>query len=83
MDDSFFYFKLAKQHFICISPLSKGLLGEMNTDGLGDEFGYFVYESTENSPRGCTSILAKCESYESASRLIEIYKTAPTRKIAA
>lgn len=75
MDDSFFYFRLEAKHFICVSPLSKGVLDELGVDGLGDEFGYFIYESTEPSPKGCTNILAKCEGYETASRLIEIYRS--------
>lgn len=75
MGDSFFYLRLEAKHFICVSPLSKSLLDDLGVDGLGDEFGYFIYESTEPSPKGCMKILAKCEGYETASRLIEIYRS--------
>jgi len=83
MDDSFFYFKLADDHFICLSPLSKDILGDLGADSLGDEFGYFLYESSDRSSHSCTKILAKCESYEAASRLIELYKTSPVISRAA
>lgn len=83
MEDSFFYQRLSAEHFICISPLSKHILMALQVDGLGDQFGYFVYESADGSPRGCTKILAKCESYESASRLIELYNTKADHRLAA
>ena len=83
MDDSFFYRRLAAKHFICISPLSKELLNDLQVDGLGDEFGYFVYESADGTPRGCMNVLAKCDGYEAAYRLIELYRSRDARSLAA
>ena len=56
---------------MCISPLEEEILEAANVDGLGDEFGYFVYEA--KGPRANTSIdvLAKCPTFEAALRLLD------------
>jgi hypothetical protein len=74
MDDSFFSIEMEPGQYICISTLNKEILEESGVDGLGDDFGYFVYESAdEGSGTKCINILAKCPDFEAASRLMEIY----------
>jgi len=79
MDDSFFKIEIAPNHFICMSPLAQEVLDALGVDDLGDDFGYFIYESTGRSITGCINVLAKCPSFEAAARLLEIY-TLPTHE---
>lgn len=73
MDETFFKFEVGPNHFISLSPLSDEILDEMGVDNLGGDFGYFIYESFGSALSQSTSILAKCPSYEAASRLMELY----------
>lgn len=56
---------------MCISPLDIEALDAAMVDGLGDDYGYFVYEA--RGPRGaaCIDVLAKCPTFEAALRLLE------------
>lgn len=50
----------------------------MAVDGLGDDFGYFIYEAIGDARRSqCCNVLAKCPSYEAAMRLVELYAMRP------
>lgn len=63
-----------------VSPLDEEVLDAMAVDGLGDEFGFFVYETNGPSPRDCINVLAKCPTYEAAIRLLEfLAPTGPDR----
>ncbi len=78
MDDSHFRYEMRPGHYICLSPLSDEILDELGVDGLGDSFGYFIYETEGGvSASRCTNVLAKCPSYEAACRVLEIYSSHP------
>ncbi len=83
MDDSFFKMEIAPNHFVCMSPLTQDVLDALGVDDLGGDFGYFIYESIGYSTTGCTTVLAKCPSYEAAVRLLEIYASPARNHIAA
>jgi len=75
MDEPHFRFELHPGHFVCLSPLNDDVLDELGVDGLGDGFGYFIYE-TAGGPEAthCINVLAKCPSFEAACRVLEIYR---------
>lgn len=83
MSDAFFRIALAEDHYMCISPLDEEVLESAMVDGLGDEFGYFVYET--RGRRDCLSIevLAKCPTYEAAMRLLDFLVMSPLRLASA
>ncbi len=84
MDDAAFSIKIGLNKYIVLSPLSKEAIEASGVDGLGDDFGYFVFESVGGvSPQKCSKVLAKCPDYESASRLMEIYSMALHHRVAA
>ena len=83
MDETFFKFEVTPDHFVCLSPLSQEIIDAFGADDFGDDFGYFIYESRGIGSSQCTSILAKCPSYEAASRLIELYTSGIRLKRAA
>lgn len=68
--------RLANDHYVCMSPLTREFFDSLDVDGLGDDFGYFVYESQGAFPVQSITVLAKCPSYEAAARLMQIYGSA-------
>lgn len=68
---------------MCISPLNEDVLDEAMVDGLGDDFGYFVYETIGPRSKACIEVLAKCPTYEAAVRLLEFLVPPLHRPIAA
>jgi hypothetical protein len=74
MSDHFLKFETEPGHYICVSTLTKDVLDSLGVDGLGDDYGFFVYEAIGDKTRSrCSNVLAKCPSFEAASRLIELY----------
>ena len=83
MTDAFFRIALGPHHYMCVSPLDEEVLTAAEVDGLGDEFGYFVYESTGARGTAYIEVLAKCPTYEAAIRLLEFLAPSPRPSVAA
>lgn len=83
MSDTFFRIALGPEHYMCVSPLDEEKLDAAMVDGLGDEFGYFVYESTGPRINPFIEVLAKCPTYEAALRLLDFLVPAHPRHEAA
>lgn len=61
---------------ICVSPVSSDAFEASQAHSLGDDSGYFIYESDHNNPESGIEILAKAASYAAALRLIDIFVSA-------
>jgi hypothetical protein len=70
MSDYFHTIKVDCDRFVSISTLEEPQICDEATDGLGDHFGYFIYEHSENISTSGIEILAKCPTYEAAFRLL-------------
>lgn len=73
MDDSIFKLQVGADHYVCMSPMTKEDLRGLDADGLGDDFGYFVYEAEGRGSSREITLLAKCPSMEAADRLVQLY----------
>lgn len=61
---------------ICVAPVSSDAFEASQAHALGDDSGYFIYESDIKNPESGIEILAKAASYAAAMRLIDIFVTA-------
>lgn len=57
---------------ISICTIPQGVLDAFEVDGLGDGAGYFIVERDLDG--AIRQVLGKCVSYETASRLVELYR---------
>jgi hypothetical protein len=73
-DDLFVVAQLDEYRSICISTLARSTVHDANAVHLGGDRGYFIYEMDERPILGGIHILAKAVSFESALRLIELWK---------
>ncbi|MGE3301829.1 MAG: hypothetical protein AB7M12_01795 [Hyphomonadaceae bacterium] len=72
MDDVFLSARISASRSICISPLPRQTYKEVGAQGLGGEFGYFVYEIDTSAMKGGIEVIAKAASLEAAQRLFEL-----------
>ena len=72
MDDLCWFATLGANRTLCVSTLSQSILQEAEIQGLGDDFGYFVYEMDERPRSAGIQVLAKLASEDAAVRLAEI-----------
>lgn len=59
MDDAFFNIPMGMKRVICVAPITREMLSSSGIDCLGDDCGYFVYETVEGDPIRAFNILAK------------------------
>ena len=71
MDDLMWYVRISETRCLCVSPLSAATVQENDTDNLGGEAGYFIYEADDGAAG--ISILGKAASEEAAMRLVDIF----------
>lgn len=64
------YVRISETRCLCVSPLSAATVQENDTDNLGSEAGYFIYEADDAAG---ISILGKAASEEAAMRLVDIF----------
>lgn len=76
MDDAFFNIPMGMKRVICITPITREMLSSSGIDCLGDDCGYFVYETVEGDPIRAFNILAKVPSLEAAEKLAELLAAA-------
>lgn len=57
---------------VCVSPLSAKAYRESGGQGLGGDFGYFVYEVDLRYPDAGVEIIAKAASPDAATRLFDL-----------
>lgn len=76
MDDAFFNIPMGVKRVICIAPITREMLSSSGVDSLGDDCGYFVYETNEGDPIRAFNILAKAPSLEAAEKLAELLAAA-------
>lgn len=74
MDDMILSYRIGAIGELCISTISRAAFEASEVDGLGEDDGYFIYE--RNLDGSIKAVLAKCASYKSAARLIELYQVA-------
>lgn len=74
MVDRFWCAQIGDGREICVSPLAKSTLDQMDyTYHLGDDYGYFIYECDRTKHSAGIEVLAKAASYTAAMRLVDIY----------
>lgn len=77
MTDRFWSAPLHDGREICISPLARTTVEQaLDSDQLGDDYGYFIYEYDARAVHSGIEILAKAASYAAAVRLVDIYVNA-------
>lgn len=72
MDDIFLSTPIDKNRKICISPLSAKVYREAGGQGLGGDYGYFIYEIDLANPQAGIEVIAKAVSIGAAMRLYEL-----------
>jgi len=76
MEDLYLSVRLDEHRIICVSPLSAKTYREAGGQGLGGDYGYFVYEMNAAHPESGIEVIAKAASAEAATRLFEMISTA-------
>jgi hypothetical protein len=61
---------------VSVSPVSSDAFEASQAHALGDDSGYFIYESDIKNPESGIEILAKAASYAAAMRIIDIFVSA-------
>lgn len=79
MDEVFVSIPLSEERSICISAITREMLDESGITELGDDYGFFVYETFPHQPQAGIEIIAKAASIDAAMKLAEILKAAATR----
>jgi len=79
MEDLYLSVRLDDHRIICVSPISAKTYREAGGQGLGGDFGYFVYEMNADQPELGIEVIAKAASAEAATRLFEMISTANQR----
>ena len=76
MDNFLFSARFPDGREVCIAPVSSDAFDQNETDSLGDDSGYFIFEYDANRPASGIEILGKAASYDAALRLIDIFLAA-------
>jgi hypothetical protein len=72
MEDLYWSAPLGANRTLCVSTLSQNAFQESEVEGLGGDFGYFVYEVDERPRSAGIQVLAKAASEDAAVRLAQI-----------
>lgn len=78
MEDFFLEVRIDDQKSICISPLPAKTYKEA-AKGLGGEFGYFIYETSQAHPEAGIEVIGKAASLEAALRLFHVIRDAKAK----
>ena len=79
MEDLYLSMRLDDHRVICVSPISAKTYRDSGGQGLGGDFGYFIYEMNTDHPESGIEVIAKVVSEEAAIRIFEMISTANQR----
>jgi len=79
MEDLYLSMRLDNNRIICVSPISARTYRESGGQGLGGDFGYFIYEMDAEHPESGIELIAKVVSEEAAVRIFEMISQANQR----
>lgn len=74
VDDLYVVERLSNSRSLCISTLSKQTITETDSQHLGSDRGFYIYETDDSDVFHGVSVLAKVASLEAAFRLIDLWK---------
>lgn len=69
MDDPFVSIPVSETKNICLAPIAACDWDEGAYGNLGDQFGFFIFETRADEPAGGIEILGKLASREAAEKL--------------
>ncbi len=71
--DEFFASKPAtNDSYLCVGPLTKAEIADVEDAGIGNGLGYYLYVSGIDSRRGATEVLARLGGEDAARRLCDL-----------
>ena len=75
MEEEFLSTRLKDGRTLCISPIPAKDYKEGGGNGLGGEYGYFIYEVETERPQSGIEIIGKVSSVDAAIRLHRLIAT--------